>query len=230
MGMYEASNYLSPQKFKLFIDIIPRLHHFHEDYQKPPMTAYEFQMLYKIVYNCALRVSEGLNINAEDFDISHKTLHLPNTKTGWRNCKCSKWKKKKLIKVDKDCDKCHGKGKVRVSQKTSIGPMLIDDLDKFLNGRTGKLFHCHRSTIWKYGKEAGRLAGLEMFEEQNQRSIDGVWTHLFRKSYSKLMEELGASPSLIMLKGRWKPKQMYQTYTKPDLGYLIAWEYKNVKN
>lgn len=205
---FEQTNYLDLARFHRFIEAIPKLLAFHSSFQKPPMDYYHFQMLYKIAYHCALRISEALNLEAEDFDLEHRVLRLQKRQ---------------------GASKTFDKMKVKV-QKTSIGPLLLADLAKFLADKKGKLFNCHRATAWKYAKQAGNLANLKVYEEQKQRSINGVWTHLFRKSYAKLMEEMKASPSLIMLKGRWSPREMYQTYTKPSLNYLIEWEAKAFGN
>jgi len=196
--MSEQDNYISPSGLVLFLDAIPKLSCYYGNFQKPPLAAFQLQLLFKLCYYCALRISEALNLEKRDFDLEHKTLRIRNAKTG--------------------------KGK---TQKTSIAPPIIKDLKSYFSLHSvDQLFKCSRQTAWKYAKEAGEIAGLKIYDELEERSIAGVYTHIFRKSYAKFMENEGANPSLIMIKGRWKPSAMYQTYTKPSIMTLIAWEDK----
>ena len=232
------TNYLSPENLVKLVLALPKIPYFTSEYNKLKMDIYDFEALYKICYYCALRITEALDLQVEYFDLEHRILKLPKTKTGFEPCKvCSENeyliykqvnRQRRIVgSKNKECEKCFGKGKARITQKTSINPVIIEELKDYLKDKTGPLFKCSRVTAWKYAKLAGELAGLKVFEEQKKRSIEGVWTHLFRKSYAKLMELKGATPSLIMLKGRWSPREMYQTYTKPSLNALIEWEARN---
>ena len=202
------TNYLSPENLVKLVLALPKIPYFTSEYNKLRMDIFDFEALYKICYYCALRITEGLRLEAEDFDLEHRVLKL-KPRPG-----AAKTFKKMGDKI----------------QKTSINPVIVEELKDYLKDKSGPLFHCSRVTAWKYAKLAGNLAGLKVYEEQKQRSIEGVWTHLFRKSYAKLMESKGATPSLIMLKGRWSPREMYQTYTKPSLNALIEWEALNFGN
>jgi integrase len=81
--------------------------------------------------------------------------------------------------------------------------------------------------MWKYYRNAGRLAGLNIFESQDQRNISNVWTHLLRKSCAKRMEDLGAKESLIARKLRHSSGSVTQRYTKVDINALLDWEEKH---
>ena len=113
------------------------------------------QMALWVQYCHALRISEVLNLDREDFNFERKILTLHNTKTG--------------------------KGK---KQFTSIPPdfpqWVIDGL--FHYGLDASLFHLNRQLMWSYVKKACKMAGLELAEQQDERYIDGAWTHLLRIS------------------------------------------------
>ena len=182
-------------------------------------------------YCMALRISEVISLHPNDFNFDRKILTLNRTKTGFKHCKCSKWKKRKLIKVDDNCDKCKGIGKYRVKQFTSIPP----DYPKWcyeaiiVNQKDGRrLGQLNRQLLWSYVKKACKLAQLEIGEQQEERYIEGAWTHLIRKSRAKLMDELGAKEVLIKVKLR-HTFSTTELYTKPDINTLIKWESENIE-
>ncbi len=87
------------------------------------------------------------------------------------------------------------------------------------------LFHTSRSTVWYYAKNAGILAGLNIFEEQENKQIHGIWTHLFRKSCAKRMLYDGDSPKpLVQKKLRHSFREAIDTYIRADINTLLAWE------
>lgn len=183
----------------------------------------ELKKLARIEYCCALRVSEALSVHPEDFDIENRILTLNHTKTGYK--KCSKCKGE-----GKDCSKCEGKGKIQKKQFTSIPPDLIPHIINWIKTKTiGKpIFPYNRQLIWSYYKKAGTFAELAIAEQQDERFIKGVWTHLLRKSRSKLMKQLGANRELRMLKLRHAPRDAHDRYDNEDIHSLIEWERKNL--
>lgn len=158
------------------------------------------QMALWVQYCHALRISEVLNLDREDFNFERKILTLHNTKTG--------------------------KGK---KQFTSIPPdfpqWVIDGL--FHYGLDASLFHLNRQLMWSYVKKACKMAGLELAEQQDERYIDGAWTHLLRKSRAKMMIELGAAEVMVKVKLR-HTFSTTERYTKPDINALIDWERENI--
>jgi len=193
-------NYLDFERLDLFLDAIPKLKTYRFRQGIPPkMRPRELQMYFKIMFYCCLRSIEGAKLIKSDFDLDHRILILRSPKTNKKGF-----------------------------QKTTLPPPLLEDLEFFLDYKKDNeiLFPIAHSTIWNYCKQAGEIANLKIFEELENRSIEGMFSHIFRKSYAKFMEDAGAGPSLIMLKGRWKPHQMYQFYTRPSLVSLIKWEMK----
>jgi len=227
-----TTNYLSPEDFKKMVDAIPLV----TEYNKSKLLSVQkervpdpklIQACAWVEYSSALRVSETLNASAEDFNFKSGILTLPRTKTGFKRCKCSKWEKRQLIEVDKNCDKCLGIGKIRKKQLTTISPLLPSWVVQLIKSKEGKLFPFTRQLIWSYYKKAANMAGLELGEQQDDRYVEGAWTHLLRKSYSKLMKFKGANRDLRNVKLR-HVLDTQERYDQEDINSLIEWERENL--
>lgn len=221
---FKQENYLTPDEIELFIGVLPQVIS-----KRKHFTAKDVQWSARIQYICGLRITEALTLMPSDFDLEHLVLTLNHTKTGFKRCKCSTWHKRKLIYALPNCPKCKGLGKYRIPQFTTIPPQDKPAIETYLNTKPkGKrLFNFTRKTAWKYYKEAGKLAGLNIREQQTERAIEGIWTHLLRKCRAKLMEGLGAKQTLIKLKLR-HTFDTTETYTRPDIQLLKKWEYENL--
>ena len=76
-----------------------------------------------------------------------------------------------------------------------------------------------------YAKNAGFLAGLNIAEEQENRQITRVWTHLFRKSCAKrMLYDDNAPIPLVQRKLRHSFREAIDTYLQADINTLLAWE------
>lgn len=223
MQVFKEQNYLDQEDFAKFLDSFDGIS--QNNYKAKPEL---LKICASIEYYCALRISEVLTLKRDDFDLRNRILTLQNTKTGFRKCKCSKWEKRVLISSDTKCSKCKGLGKYRVKQYTTIPKPLIIILSDFLKSlRYNKnLFSFSRISAWKYYKIAGKNANLEIREQQFERSIEGVWTHLLRKSYLKWMRKNGASIELCEVKARHSEKRSIDHYIRPDIQALKIWEAK----
>jgi integrase len=213
-----TTNYLSPEDFKKMVDAIPLV----TEYNKSKLIGLQqdkvpepvlLQSALWIQYCHGLRVSEVLQLTPNDFDFDRKILTLKRTKTGF--------KKKDGVKV-------------RKLQFTSIPPDLpqgvknqIIQYQKIINEEF-RLFPFSRQLIWAYVKKASKLAGLELGEQQDERYIEGAWTHLIRKSRAKFMIEKGASEVMVKVKLR-HTFSVTERYTKPDINALIKWEEENIE-
>jgi len=208
-----TTNYLSPENFKKMVDAIPlvteynksKLHQFQAIRVPNPLW---LQYALWTQYCHGLRVSEMLRLTKEDFNFQRRILTLEKTKTGFK-------------KVD-------GK-KVRKKQFTSIPPdfpnTIIDGIENSYDGQI--LFPFTRQLIWSYVKKAATMANLELGEQQDERYIEGAWTHLIRKSRAKMMIQLGASEVMVKVKLR-HTFSVTERYTKPDINALIKWEENNL--
>jgi integrase len=197
-----TTNYLSPQDFSDFAWGLVRLETFHSDRGRPAMNADAFLLLFELQYDTGMRIGEVLNLRKQDFNLERRIVTITKSKTR--------------------------KGK---PQKTTITPYMIFRIKPHLAIRQDneKLFSADRQAVWRIGKDAGRLAGLPIFEAHNERDYEGGWTHLFRKSCSKRMQDLGASRELRMLKLRHSDRDIHDPYDRLDLNALLNWESEHTK-
>lgn len=208
----KPTNYLDEYSFyNKFLFWIPRLDVFHCRLGRPPMSANDFITAFRVDYECGLRIGELANLEKRDFNLNTKLLTIREPKTG------------------------HRKGKMRsdgtfikemIPQVTTILPYSIDRIEKHLLNYSShdKVFPASRMTFWRYAKRVGLLAGLNIFEMQKQKTIDGLWTHAFRKACSKRMRDYGADRELRMLKLRHAFKDAHDAYDNYDIYSLLEWE------
>ena len=69
-----TNNYLNPEDFERVIETIPRLgiRKWDDD---------DIEMLFRMLYWCALRPNEGIRLSKEDFDLESRKIYLGKTKT-----------------------------------------------------------------------------------------------------------------------------------------------------
>jgi integrase len=214
-----STNFISEEDFEKLLGSIPN----YTDNQK--LSGLDWRMLFRIMYSCALRIKEVTEIKRKDIDLDTAILTLHNTKTGWKHCKCSKWKDKKLASSDKKCKKCYGSGWIRVIQKTTILLRDIQILKLYLiqTDHDLVLFPVSRQSIWKKFKKMCNDSGLHYRWEKDQRVFKDN-PYLLRSSREKIMEQLGAPNSIMDLKMRHKPKTMGDVYRAVDIHALLSWE------
>lgn len=194
----KSTNYLNPTMFyNEFLDYLVLLDEFHSNEQDPPMSANQFYFLARIQYGSALRITEGLNLTPNDFDLEHRILTTVDPKSN--------------------------KGGV---QKTTILPYDVKPIDRFISkfSQHERIAPITRSTAWRYYKNASKLAGLKLFEAKDEVEIVDAWTHLLRSSCAKMYISLGASESLVSRKLRHHPANVTQRYTKVDLQSVLDFE------
>jgi integrase len=207
-----TTNYLSPEDFKKMVDAIPLVTEYNKSkligVQKERVPDFkQLQACLWVQYCHGLRVSEVKQLTKEHFNFERKILTLEKTKTGY--------KKKDGVKV-------------RKKQFTSIPPDLpkwVKDGIEYYDPHI--LFPFTRQLIWSYVKKAAEFAKLELGEQQDERFIEGAWTHLIRKSRAKMMIEKGASEVMVKVKLR-HTFSVTERYTKPDINALIKWEEENL--
>ncbi len=208
-----STNYLNPQDFKKMVDAIPLVTEYnkrklHEGQKHKVPNPKWIQFALWTQYCHALRISEVLSLIKNDFNFERKILTLNKTKTGF--------KKKDGIKV-------------RKKQYTSIPSDFPNEVRmEIANSEdTQILFPFNRQLLWRYTKQAAKMAGLDLAEQQDERFIEGAWTHLIRKSRAKWMIEAGASEVMVKVKLR-HTFTVTERYTKPDINALIKWEEENI--
>lgn len=206
-----TTNYLSPEDFKKMVDAIPLV----TEYNKSKLIGISknrvpnpkvIQAGMWVQYCEGLRVSELRRLTKDSFNFDRKILTLDRTKTGF--------KKKDGVKV-------------RKNQYTSIAPDLPQWVIDYILNTEGILFPLTRQLFWSYYKKTTMFTGLEIAEQQDERYIEGPWTHLVRKSRAKYMIEKGASEVMVKVKLR-HTFTVTERYTKPDINALIKWESENI--
>jgi integrase len=133
---YPKSNYLSDNDFEAFLWGLERIEPFHDPIEKQSMSANRFVNLFKLMRECNLKISEALDLRKKDFDFEHKiiTIRRPNSD-----------KVSKTIVFPKD--------------EHMITRLLnaIDDDER-------KLFPTNSDTVYHFAIDAGRLGGIEYFQ------------------------------------------------------------------
>lgn len=158
-------------------------------------------------YCMGLRISEVLSLKGSDFNFDRKILTLEKTKTGFKKVDGVKKRKKQFTSIPPDFPEW-------VIAEIKIKPDSI-------------IFPFTRQLMHTYVKKAAKMAGLELGEQQDERFIEGAWTHLIRKSRAKMMIEKGASEVMVKVKLR-HTFSVTERYTKPDINALIKWEEENI--
>jgi integrase len=196
-------------------------------------------LAFEFMEDTGCRITETLHIRKQDLNFKNRILTVIHPKSE-KQCKCSKWKYKDeytrnriLESSNPNCPKCKGKGKWKKPQRTTFTPRLTDRLLKYcetLPDDESLLFPVTRKTMWVWGKKAGINAGLNIFQQKEERLIEGIFLHLFRALCSKRMIKDGKyddyKDQMIATKLRHSFKEVTDRYTKIDINYLIGWENK----
>ena len=192
--------YMDKALFESFIEKIPFV-------LKPQkMSIYQIQLMFKVLYSGAMRINEVLQITPNDV-MPNKRIRLRYTKTGWKNCDCSIWKyyPKRLDKVDLNCSKCHGQGKVRTIQYAWITDQVYNELQEFVKDlpKDMRIFPISDRMALNYANE-----------------VMGARTHTFR--HSRLTEMINTGqiqPDMVRQKARHTNLQVTSEYiqSNPDL-------------
>ena len=233
----QATDFLTIPQVNAFISNIPSMQIYSKNvYARKPLTAHHFQLFIKITYDAALRSKETRFIRVKDLDLPYLTISLPETKTGWEWCKCSKHEKRRLISADPGCKKCKGEGKLRVPQTAIISEDLAKEIHAFIQFEDLKphqfIFRSPSfpnqpisySWIKNAMKEVGKITEIEIFSTRKKRVLKNVYTHLFRRSKAIQMDQDHAPIGVIAQKLRHKDIKTTTTYIKSSLGDLRQWE------
>lgn len=213
--MTKGKTHLTPEDFTNFLSYIPKLKTFSSSHKKTKLNPTQLQLLFKITYYCALRVSEVIKIVKADFDLEKRTLKVQS--------------------------------KISPLIETTIPPIIIGEISSYLQNLNSnqKLFSVSRQAIWGWAKEAGTLAGLQIFKTAKLKSVEGVDTLLFRHSYHLQMLQGGAHPRVVDLKLRaesdvghygnftledvkeWEKEHYPEILSKDDIEKYTKWYTEN---
>lgn len=117
----------------------------------------DLTLMFETLLFGSMRIGEVLQITPESLIGSCK-IRLQETKGGWTNCKCSKWKyrPKRLEYSDKSCIKCSGEGRYRVAVEAWIdNEEIYNELIELAKTKKPmqRLFPINRVTAWKYADQ-----------------------------------------------------------------------------
>lgn len=205
---------------------------------KAPINGPSTVLCFQFMEDTGCRVSETIHVKKKDINFRTRILTVTYPKVE-AICKCSTWqnrdkysKVKVLESADPFCSKCHGKGKWKEPQKTTITPRLMDKLHAYCSNLKDDdlLFPVPRKRLWLWGKKAGELANLRIFQEKQRTTIEGIFLHLFRALCSKRMvKDAMHDPfrdQMISKKLRHSFRTVTDRYTSIDINYLWSWEEK----
>jgi len=121
------------------------------------ITHKDLTLMFETLLFGSMRISEVLQITPESL-LGGCKIRLEETKGGWVRCACSKWKfrPKRLESSDKNCIKCLGEGKYRVSVEAWIDNQEVyNDLIELAKTKKHdqRLFPINRVTAWKYADQ-----------------------------------------------------------------------------
>jgi integrase len=219
-----------------------QLHAFYTQVEKEPsmrapITGKACRLGFEFMEDTGLRITEMLHVKKGDINFKTRIITVTHPKSE-KTCKCSTWKYKDLRtrrrvleKSDKNCKLCHGKGKWKKPQRTTFTPRFTYRLFEYcqaLPRDDDLLFPTTRQSFWVWGKRAGIKAGINIFQQKEERQIEGIFLHLFRALCSKRMiRDAEGDPykdQLIATKLRHSVQFVTDRYTKIDINYLIGWE------
>jgi len=192
-----------------FILTVPELRAFTSEFAKPPMSSYQFQVYYSVIYYTCIRPgAEALRLTRGDFNLDSRILQCPNLKGEYH----------------------------KTTIPPPLIPILKEYFTDY--EETQLLFHGHRATFWRYTKEIGKLAGIKFFEHYDKREIEGLYLYVFKHAYIQRLEDMGCPGSLISIKSRHSPDSggfvKGRGMAKQTEGYaksirnLLIWEHKHI--
>lgn len=205
---------------------------------RSPITGEVATLAFEFMEDTGCRVNETIHVKKEDINFRTRilTVKFPKSES---ICKCSRWKYKDLHtrirvleSVNANCNVCKGKGKWKKPQITTITPRLIHKLKWYCDDLKDDncLFPITRNTLYRWGKEAGIYAGINIFQQKKEKLVEGIFLHLFRALCSKRMITDAMNDKykdqLVACKLRHSFSTVTDRYTKIDVNYLWSWEEK----
>jgi|APSaa5957512535_1039671.scaffolds.fasta_scaffold10398_4 hypothetical protein len=181
------NSYITEDEFKKFISCIPELDMYKNKSPRVILSISEIEIVFKLMYYCALKIQEVVDLEKEDFDLENKFLHLRNVNTN-----------------------------VKTTTIPFAIISELSDFLKTKQPHV-KLFTAGRSTISINAKKIGEIAELKIFKSRSKQSIEGIHTLVFRDSYQQFMLENGAGSDLSNLKLRKTSPINYNNKTLDDL-------------
>lgn len=191
--MNAQANYMPPEQFNQVLAAIPRL-------KIRKWKDEDIQMLFKILYWCALRFNEGVRLKVEDFDLLTNQIYLGKTKTNKEDY-----------------------APIPPSFKPELAVFLVGKTGPLFPGLT------YKTAIW-WIKRLGEMLEIRAWTTPQLISGEKTKTHIFRKSIAKdlLYGTYGAEAPLNIISKHLRHKgdnalAMTSHYIKADLQTVKDW-------
>ena len=185
--MQDKVNYISPETMEVILNYIPSL-------MIRKWKDNDIQMLFKILYFCALRPSEGIFLKKESFNLEDREIYLGKTKT-------------------KKNDVAH----IPNIFLDELRTWLIFKED-------GRLFDGLKyNTAWRWLDRMGRDLNIKAWQVNESESNEKTKLHIFRKSVGKDMlnglygEKAKSIPVISKQLRHAKPSMTIDHYLKATL-------------
>lgn len=198
------TNFLTPDMIKTLIENVPKLSCYKpKGPGRKPLEVERMQLLIENTYQPALRIDEGISLDITSFDADTGKVLIKHSKTGYEFCECAKKelrpnaRRYSLVSCDTSCKMCGGTGKIRLLQKAPTPIWLIKkNMDLAKDWKVKKFFFRTPSFPdqpigyeWVRNQliELGEICKFKIHAEYKKRTIDQMYTHIFRKSKAKQM-------------------------------------------
>ena len=201
--MRDETNFLTKIEYERLLDAIPRMKMFLTDHKAEPvpMRSTEFRpddlrLLFKVIYEGALRVSEAISLTPDDLIIDGRVIKLEGTK---------------------------GTKKAKRKQKREFANVKSDTFDELVRRskrmhHEKRLFPVHRVTVWRWIKEIGEIASISLYHEA--KDTTNVTVHTLRHSRALHFVESGQPINVVQKKLRHRSLQPTTTYLNININKL----------
>lgn len=236
-GLIEAqklleSNNLTATQFQSFLEEIEKI-----PSSKSMIDGKGVRLCFEVMEDTGARTNETIHIRKKDVDFRTNIITIVQPKSS-KLCKCATWsyhdghtRSKVIEKTDPLCKICHGLGRFKKPQRATFTKRIYDKLRDYCNSLHNDddlLFPVSRQSIWKWAKRAGVNAKINIFQQKDEKLIEGVFPHLFRAMCAlRVIRDSQGNPykdQLVIIKLRHHIPIVTMKYTRIDINYLLAWE------
>jgi len=192
--MRDETNFLTKEQYLKFIDTIPKLEMYHriDPIKKPKLAPHELQLMFKVIYEGAFRVSEVIHLTKDDILQNDRVIKLESTK-----------------------------GNKKRGGKREFGTITdktFDELVQYADNKKGALFPLTRQTVWKYAKCIGDLAGIQLIHEN--KDTKNMTIHTLRHSRAVHYVDAKQPINVVQKKLRHKSLQPTTTYLNINMSKI----------
>lgn len=186
--MIDETNYLTKEQLDQFLETIPKLPMYHTvGIKKPKLEAHVLQLLFKVIYEGALRVTEAISLTPDSLVLEKRLLKLENTK----GIKESKRGRRELGWVKDD---------------------TFDALCAHAKGCNGRLFPLTRSRVWQLASQVGDICNIELLHLN--KDTTNMTVHTLRHSRAVHLLDGGLKVNELMQKLRHRSLEPTTTYAR----------------